>query len=96
MLTDVETYKLDSIKFDKKVVLIVKENVNTTFKVVKVINNSGKIIPEDFIPKLVKFDLDYLMVEGKFNLIKSKFKSRDYSIHKIISEGKTSIIISKH
>ena len=76
--------------------MIVKENVDPTFKVVKVINNSGKIIPEDFLPKMVRFDLDYLMDEGKFDVIKSKIKSRDYSIHKIISEGKTSIIISKH
>jgi hypothetical protein len=90
-----EALKLDSMHFDKIVVYEVKQAVDTTFNVLKIENRSGQVIPEKFMPKMIKFDLNYLIEEEKFAEILSKNTNPNYNIYKIIQENKTSIIISK-
>jgi hypothetical protein len=94
-LTPAEWKTLDSMQFDKTVVIEVKKAVDTTFQVLQSENRSGQVIPEKFMPKMIKFDLNYLIDENKFAKIVSTNKNKNYTIHKIFLTNKTSIIISK-
>jgi hypothetical protein len=95
LLTPAEWKTLDSMDFDKTVVVEVKKAVDTTFQVLQSENRSGQVIPEKFMSKMIKFDLNYVMDEEKFAAIFSTNKNKNYNIYKILLTNKTSIIISK-
>ncbi len=94
-LSKTEIATLDSLGFDKSIVAKVKQNVDTTFQVVKMVNNTGQNIPEKFLSKMITFHLNYLMTEKEFEKFSFKNNSNGYNIDKLTQDNTTTIVISK-